>query len=160
MDGSIAGVDADQDLASFEPHYDMITNQDQVQVYETIMGDINGAVTYTLLESARYIKDNRLTPSGFDKTQVSDDIAVRGEAFLDDDFNLGADTITYRVAVDGVSGSLTVTAELGYQTLGYGHLQDLFHDADHHEVARFKQMYESANIRSEIIASAATIVAR
>ena len=159
LDGSIAGVVADQDLASFEPHYDVIMNQDQVQVYETIMEDVNGAVTYTLLEAAGYIKDNRLTPSGFDKTQVGDDIAVRGAALADDDFNLGGDTVTYRVDVGGASGSLTVTAELRYQTLAYGHLQDLFQDADQPEVARFKQMYERANIRSESIASvAATIV--
>jgi hypothetical protein len=123
------------------------------------MEDINGAVTYTLLEAARYIKDNRLTPSGFDKTKVSDDIAVRGEAFLDDEnFNLGTDTVTYRVAVGDASGSLTVTAELRYQTLAYGHLQDLFQDADQPEVARFKGLYEAANIRSESIASDATTV--
>ena len=158
LDGSIAGVDADQDLARFEPHYDVITREDQVQVYETIMEDVNGAVTYTLLEAARYVKDNRLTPSGFDKTQVGDDIAVRGAAFADDDFNLGADTVTYRVDVGGASGSLTVTAELRYQTLAYGHLQDLFRDADQPEVARFKQMYESANIRSERIAAVAATI--
>jgi hypothetical protein len=52
-----------------------------------------------------------------------------------------------------------VTAELRYQTLAYGYLQDLFRDAaDQPEVARFKRLYETANIRSESIASATTVV--
>lgn len=158
--GSIVEVDADKNLTSFEPHYDVITREDQVQVYEAIMGDVNGTVTYTLLEAAGYIKDNRLTPSGFDKTRVSDDIAVFGSAFTDDEnFNLGTDTVTYRVAVGDASSRLTVTAELRYQTLAYGYLQDLFRDAaDQPEVARFKRLYETANIRSESIASATTVV--
>jgi len=157
-DGSISGVDADQNLGSYEPHYQVITRADQVQVYESIMEDVNGAVTYTLLEAARYRKDNRLTPSGFDKDQVADDIAVLGDASNDADFNLGTDTITYRVPVKGASGNLTVTADLRLQTLAYGHLQDLFRDADDQpEVARFKRLYETANIRSESIAAAATM---
>jgi hypothetical protein len=51
-----------------------------------------------------------------------------------------------------------VTADLRYQALAYGYLQDLFRDADDQpEVARFRRLYEAANIRSESIASAATM---
>lgn len=160
-DGSIAGVDADRDQASYEPHYQVITRQDQVQVYESIMENVNGAVTYTLMEAARYRKDNRLTPGGFDKAAVADDIAVLGRAAGDSDFNRGTDTITYRVPLNGASANFSVTADLRLQTLAYGYLQDLFRDADDQpEVARFKRLYETANIRSERIAFATTVVAQ
>ena len=52
-DGSIQGNAADTDPAAYEPHYDVITAADQVQVYEPIMGDTEGKVTYTLLRAAR-----------------------------------------------------------------------------------------------------------
>jgi len=156
--GSIVGVDADNDLTryDYEPHYQEITRSDEVQVYEPIMKDVNGGVTYTLLRAQDYIKDNRIPPAGFDKNGVGDDIRVAGAAVNDPDFNLGSDTITYRVSVD--PGSLTVTAELRFQTLAYGYVKDLFHDQDQPEVARFKRLYEAAAIRSETLASATTLV--
>jgi len=40
------------------------------------MGDSEGNITYTLLRRAQYLKNNRLTPKGFDKTNVTDDVAV------------------------------------------------------------------------------------
>ena len=63
-DGSIAGADNDADPAVFEPHYNLITSADQVQIYEPVMGNSDDEVTYTLLRGAQYLKDNRLTPKG------------------------------------------------------------------------------------------------
>lgn len=156
--GSIVGVDADDDLSryDYEPHYQEITSPEQVQVYEPIMQDVNGAVTYTLLRAAGYRKDNRIPPAGFDKNAVGDDVRIAGEAMNDPDFNLGSDTITYRMPVG--DGSLTVTAELRFQTLAYGYVKDLFHDQDDPEVARFKRLYDGAAIRSETLASVTTLV--
>ena len=68
------GVDADADRATFEPHYDLITSPDQVQVYEAIMGNNLNEVTYTLLRGADYLKDNRLLPQGFDKATAPSDV--------------------------------------------------------------------------------------
>jgi hypothetical protein len=65
-DGRISGNAADQDRASIEPNYRTITQDDQVQVYETVMANSDGEVTFTLLRAARYRKDNRLLPRGFD----------------------------------------------------------------------------------------------
>jgi len=159
-DGSVDGVDSDQDLSSYERHYDVITLEDQVQVYESIMENVDEKVTYTLLEATGYVKDNRLTPTGFDKYNVDDDIAVVGEALGDEDFNRGEDIITYRVPLGKESGKLTVSADLRFQTLAYGHMQDLFEDADHPEVARFERLYNEASIRSERIASTTIVVNR
>jgi hypothetical protein len=41
-DGRISGNDADVDPAAFEPHYDVISAADQVQVYEPVMQDSTG----------------------------------------------------------------------------------------------------------------------
>ena len=41
-DGSVVGVDADADINTFEPHYDLIEFEDQVQIYETIIGNTDG----------------------------------------------------------------------------------------------------------------------
>ncbi len=152
-DGSILYNDGDRDPGTHEPHYELITSEEQVQIYEPIMQDTDGNVTHTLLRAKTYIKDNRLTPLGFDKSLVPEDVAVRGEAFTDADFNLGEDWITYRVPVQE-NRDLVITAELKYQTLAFGHLQDLFRDAGAvPQVATFQDHFRTATIRAETIAS-------
>jgi len=151
-DGSIVGVDADADPDRFEPHYDEVTRADQVQVYEPIMLDTDNRVNYTLLRAAAYVKDNRITPAGFDKNTVPDDIRVAGAAQTDANFNNGSDVITYRIDV-GAAGRVSFEAELKYQTLGYAFVNDLLRDIDNPEVARFASLYDAARIRSETIAS-------
>lgn len=151
-DGSIIGVDADTDLTNYEPHYEVITRQDQVQIYEPIMGDTDNNVTYTLLRAASYLKDNRLTPTGFDKNAVADDVRVAGAAMSDPNFNSGSDIVTYKVNVGSIS-AVSLTAELKYQTLAYGFIRDLFQDNNNPEVAKFQAMYDNATIRSETIST-------
>ena len=156
-DGSIAGVDVDEDSSRYEPHYQRISQADEVQVYEPIMGDSNGNVTHTLLRAATYLKDNRLPPSGFDKLAVPDDVRVAGAAADDPDFGGGSDVVTYKVAVGNASG-LAITAELNYQAQSYGHLQDLFQESDLPEVAAFKLIFEGRGILAETLASATRTV--
>src|SRR6185503_19289886 len=101
--GSIEGNDADADAAAFEPHYTEITQPNQVQIYESIMGTPAGLPTTGLLQATRYLKDNRLLPRGFDKRTAEPDIAVIGEAGADTDFAGGSDRVRYRVAVAGAT---------------------------------------------------------
>lgn len=155
--GSIAGADNDSNQTVFEPHYNLITSVDQVQIYEPVMGDSDGNVTYTLLRGAQYLKDNRLTPKGFNKLAVPDDIKVYGQAANDDDFNQGSDQITYRVPVD-VSGELTVSVSLNYQTIGHGFLIDLYQDEHLKQVQTFRAMYDAQSLKHEQITSAQTTV--
>jgi len=118
-DGSINGNDNDQDGSRFEPHYDRITSADQVQIYEDIMVDYADNVTTGLLYGARYIKDNRLLPTGFDKSTASSDVAVHGAAEGDADFVGGSDRVTYAVSLGSGRAPYTVVAELWYQPIGY-----------------------------------------
>ncbi len=155
-DGSIVGVAEDSDSSTYEPHYQQITQANQVQVYEPIMENSQGAVTHTLIRAAAYIKDNRLTPTGFDKTTAPPDVAVKGAATLDSDFTGGSDTITYTVNV-GDQPYISIDVALKYQTLSFGHLQDLFTDAASvTEVAEFKTYFEASTLRAETLATAHT----
>ncbi|MBE0436167.1 MAG: hypothetical protein IBX56_10230 [Methylomicrobium sp.] len=147
--GSIEGVDADDDRTTFEPHYDRITSADQVQVYEAIMGDSTGQATYTLLRGAQYLKDNRLLPKGFDKATAPNDIKVVGDALTDANFVGGSDEIRYQIS--GLNGSeYTVEAELVHQPLAYSFAQDLFVEPDA-EVQDFKTMFNASNQKTSRI---------
>ena len=153
--GSVQGVDSDFDALAFEPHYDLITSSDQVQVYEAIMGDSDGngnsQVTYTLLRGAIYLKDNRLLPNGFNKLTAPEDVAVAGDAYDDDDFIGGSDQISYRIG--GLAGgNYTVRTELVYQTIAYGFVRDLFED-NSAEVNDFKKMYNESSSKTSVLES-------
>jgi len=154
-DGSIVGADGDESYRQYEPHYNSIVSEDQVLIFESIMGDTRGNVTHSLIEAARHLKDNRLTPVGFDKNIVSSDVAVTGEAFLDNNFNAGIDIFEYKVPVS-VSGTYNISANLVYQPLAFGHLEYLFRDTDLSEVDQFKTIYDSTTLLSETISSAVT----
>ncbi len=147
--GSIEGVDSDVDQSLFEPHYEVITSADQVQVYEAIMMDYKNDVTYTLLRASDYIKDNRILPNGFNKQTAPSDVKVAGAAFTDSNFIGGSDDIRYQLS--GLAAdSYTVTTELVYQTLAYGFAQDLFKDSSK-EVTDFKRLYNASNAKTTVI---------
>ncbi len=154
-DGSIQHVDLDSNPYAPEPHYDEITDATQVQVYEPIMADTDGNVTHTLLRAASYVKDNRLLPAGFDPATAPADIAVHGQAATDDDFIAGSDTVTYRIQLPPADGYF-IEARLRYQTLSFGHLQDLFTDSNLPEVADFEGMFANASLRHELIDQTST----
>jgi len=157
-DGSVDGVDADSDPYAFEPHHELITSPEQVQVYEAIMGDDQGQVTYTLLRGMTYLKDNRILPPGFDKATASRDIRVVGEASADADFVGGSDDVRYRIA--GLSGShYQVTAELIHQPLAYGFARDLFSDSDP-EIRDFQKMFRESDAKSTVMTASTFSVSR
>jgi hypothetical protein len=135
-DGSIIGNDNDIDPTQFEQHFQAIVQQDQVQIYEAILRDSEREVTTTLLRAAGYLKDNRLLPGGFDKSAPYEDIAVRGLAFEDIDFDEAFDQIQYVIAVGDSTGPYQVTVELLYQSVGYRWIANL-DDQSGPEIERF-----------------------
>jgi hypothetical protein len=149
-DGSIAGNDADAAQAAYEPHHQVISSSDQVQIYEPIMKNSDGQVTYTLLRAASYAKDNRLLPRGFDKGTASEDIAVRGDAASDEDFVGGSDAVTYQIDLQGTSGPFTLSAALLYQTLSYRFAEDLDQDGTP-LIERFTRYYRESDRRPAIL---------
>lgn len=141
--GEIIGLDE-----PYEPHHDVITSSDQVQVYQSLMQDVNGDITYTLLRGAAYAKDNRLPPAGF-KTTFADyqAVAVVGRAVFDDDFldgelSDGVDRVSYKMAAQ--EGEYDITVAMLYQTMA----PRFFNDLVKHESAlvnRFGQFYSATD---------------
>jgi hypothetical protein len=145
----------------YEPHHDVVTEPGQVPIYETIMDDAQGNLTWTLLSAAGYRKDNRLPPMGFlSSAAVYDSVRIEGLALQDPDFNVdargegsGADIVHYRLPMPEV-GPVTVLVEACYQTLPprvFTHLAS--HDTP--EVHLFSQMYDEADKAPSILASMA-----
>lgn len=156
-DGSIVGNDNDADPAHFEPHYTEIHNADQVQIYESIIGDENGHVTTGLLTGVRYLKDNRLLPDGFDKQTADKDVAVIGDAFNDPGFTGGTHRIRYSAPLGAAAGPFTVDAELWYQPIGFRWANNLkmYNRAD--EPRRFNIYFDSMKSTTAALLAHSTV---
>jgi hypothetical protein len=156
--GAIAGNANDEDPAGYEPHYDEIRSAEQVQIYESVMVDQKGTPTTGLLQGVQYVKDNRLLPRGFDKSTASADVAVRGAAASDTDFQGGGDRVRYAVDVSKGQGPITVDVELRFQTISFRWARNLATYASA-ETKRFASYYDSMAQGSSvaIVRVAATI---
>jgi len=151
-DGGIAGVDEDINSALWEPHHEVITEATQVQVYQAITGNDDDERTHSLLNSAYFLKDNRLTPAGFDKNNVPADVAVLGLAQNDANFNLGSDTTKYLARLNGGTAPYNVTVYFRYQPISKGHLDDLFLNSDRiPSIDHFRTMYERSPYKDEVM---------
>jgi hypothetical protein len=137
-------LDIEKAGAGWEPHHEVISRHDEVQIYETIMGDGDGAYTYLLMRAASYLKDNRLLPRGFNEDYSRyNDIRPHGVE-SDEDFVGGSDTVAYRVPV-GNARAFNVEVTLFYQTASARFITELFQN-DTGEVRAFRTMYERADL--------------
>jgi hypothetical protein len=153
-DGSIVGNDNDADPHRYEPHYREITNPQQVEIFEPILGDAHGNVTTGLLSAVGYLKDNRLLPSGFDKQSGPRDIAVVGDALNDPNFTDKGSTTRYVISTAAAPGPFHVRAELWYQPIGFrwAHNLEPYSAA---EPQRFVHYYKSEAHRSAVVLASA-----
>lgn len=160
-DGMIVGNDNDADPTKFEPHYDVISSPDQVEIYEPILGDTSGKPTTTLLLASQYLKDNRILPFGYDKTTAPADIGVYGDAATDANFIGGSDHVTYQIALGSTTGKVTVEAELVYQVIAYRwaeNLRELANPDTAPEITDFLNYYKGMPNIPELIAKTSTEV--
>lgn len=114
-------------------------------------------LTTGLLSGARYVKDNRPLPRGFDKTTVSDDIAVRGEASADPNFGSASDQLRYVLDLPTAPGPLTIGVELRYQPIGYRWAQN-FGGYDARETTRFLSYYDAMAAGSTLAFTQTSVV--
>ncbi len=134
-----------------QPHYDSIQKSDEVQVYETMMSDSNGKVTFSLLRGSAFLKDNRLLPKGW---SLDDDqfkpIQPSGTG-SDANFLGGGDSTTYSVALP--PGRYRVEARLLFQSLSSRYMEELFQTSSP-EVELFQSMYRNMDLTPEVIDTA------
>ena len=113
-----------------------------------------------LLHAASYLKDNRIPPQGFTRSQAAaiDVQTLPAGIGSDTDFNAGAgaegsgtDTVHYQVDLATINGPYAVDARLLYQSV-----QPAFIDSMHsltQRVTRFKSMAQQQPPTVEVLAS-------
>jgi len=156
--GRIDGNDNDGDPLRYEPHFRDIRRREDVQIYESIIGDAAGSVTTGLLIGTRYLKDNRLLPRGFDKATAEADIAVVGDASSDNDFSGGSDRVRYLVDTPADGAPFQVEVTLRFQPIGYRWARN-FDRYTAIELRRFSSYYNAmAGESTMAVASAKTTI--
>ena len=150
---------ADEDVP-YEPHYQVIDQPEQVQIYEIVMFDDENNFTTILNRAFAPIKDNRLVPVGFSTTHdVYDTTFMAGNVLDDLDFNFeegiegsGSDRLYYHIPMNSYEGTMTVTVSVQYQTLHPVWLNQMFSD-ETPEINLFKQMVEEADLSPVFVTS-------
>jgi len=150
----------------YEPHHNVITQGDQVQIYEFVMGDVNYDVTTTLLRAVHRLKDNRLVPIGYRVSHPSQDTtAIAGLALNDPDFNHdgngvegnGGDIVHYHIPVNGYGGTVQVKASVWFQQVPPRWNQEMF---AHHGtyIDPFQALFTTADNTPELVAADSLMV--
>ncbi len=144
----------------YEPHYDIISSADEVQIWESVMGDTEGDVTVKLMHGAKYLKDNRIPPRGFGAGAMGGDtigtVGTDGDANFnpyDGEKFTGSDDVSYRIALDpSWKAPFTVTVDLCYQSIKPAFIENLDeHDAP--EISKMHLYYESTPQKVEVVQS-------
>lgn len=150
----------------YEPHHNVITQEDQAQIYEFVMGDVNFDVTTTLLRAVHRLKDNRLVPQGYSLSHPSQDTtAVAGLALLDPDFNHdadgtegnGGDIVHYHIPLGGYTGPVEVKARMWFQQVPPRWNQEML--SYHGErIDPFRDLYLAADNTPELVVADSVMV--
>jgi hypothetical protein len=123
---------------AYQRHHQLITSDDQVQIYEELTRDADGNLTTSFIRRDEEVKDNRLLPIGW--TEKGPDPSLNGEflhatfpkgdAANDPDYrnHKGNDTVTYKVELpaDVDRRNVSVRATLYYQSIPPYYLQQRF----------------------------------
>jgi hypothetical protein len=142
----------------------VIRSEDQAQIYEMVMGDVNGNWTTVLERAKTPLKDNRLTPLGFLTSHPSYDTTVIANVPESDvDFNRyanglegsGSDVVHYRVPMNSYAGQINVTARVWYQSAPPRYMTEMF-AFDTPEINTFRAMYEAAGPAPVLVKEATT----
>lgn len=115
---------------TWQPHWRIITGSKYAQIYESRTKDLQGLLTTSFLGLAKPVKDNRLTPAGWNAngpyaswtTPVAVPTATNPGYYN----GRGSDLVTYRLPATIASRVKSVRAVLNYQSIPPYYLQDRF----------------------------------
>lgn len=141
------------------PHYNIIREESECQIYEYIITDVNGDITTVLEQADGSLKDNRLPPKGFSTSHSSyDTTLIYGAALIDPNFNYegteegsGADIVSYHIPLNGYSGNINVSAKVFYQSIAPRWIKPMF-DESTPEIEIFRSMYNAADLSPVLVA--------
>ncbi|MFL5103795.1 MAG: hypothetical protein ACJ8E5_24615, partial [Xanthobacteraceae bacterium] len=162
----------DPDARIHQPHYAVITRQDQAQIYQELVSTPpnvaaptcspgakpEGQLTTSFLSICAKVKDNRLLPQGFlplaDRIEISralgagaDMAEESGPTEVGDDpeyVNGGRDAVVYRIPLSELSGKpAAVEATLYYQATPPFFLQDRFCTSNSTDTKRLYYLAEN-----------------
>src|SRR6185436_13405923 len=117
----------------FQPHFQVITNETQAQIYEEIVADTEGKITTSFVGLDHPLKNNRFLPKGWRSDgPLAEFTTPHGEAENDPDYDgksgaPGADTLRYRIPFNARSESIVaVRVTLNYQSIPPYYLKQRF----------------------------------
>lgn len=144
----------------YEGHHNVINQNNVSQIYELVMGDVNGDFTSVLERAAVILKDNRIPPDGFTTTApMYDTVQISADALNDADFNKvnsiegsGRDKVHFAIPVSGVTGAVQIKAKLFYQSVPPKWLDEMF-TLSSPAIDTFKTMFQNADQQPVLVAS-------
>ncbi len=135
-----------------EPHRDVIRSADEVQIWQAVMADADGAPTHVLLRGVEWLVDDRLLPSGWSPDHPDAARTAPVGVDGDDDFTGGSDRVRFEVEV-AAEGPMSIEAALLFQPLSARWAEELFRWEDP-AIERFRRMHDAADKAPEVLASA------
>ncbi len=133
------------------PHVDVVTKDNQIPVWETVVVDAAGKPTTELVAMARYKKDNRILPKGWKKDGPYGKETAPAGIGDDKDFLGGSDTVHYDLDLgkDIEDGGVMI-ARLFYQTIPPVWALDL-QKVETKEAKLFMKLYKKSPTSTEIL---------
>jgi hypothetical protein len=142
----------------YQKHHEVITSDDQVQIYEELTRDGDGNFTTSFIRRDDDVKDNRLLPIGWTKKGPDPSLNGRflkatyphGNAEHDPDYGngRGMDRVQYRVELppDVDPSQVSVRASLYYQSIPPYYLDQRFRIGKGEATRRLYYLTSSVNL--------------
>jgi hypothetical protein len=152
VDGDAEPLPTEFSRTEWEPHHDVITSQDQVQIFEERHLDDRGNLTTSFLALAQRVKDNRLQPVGWSTTkqyaEETKPVGTDDPAFFD---GSGTDDVLYRIPLRFIRRAARVRVAVHYQAIPPYYLRDRFATAQGPETQRLFYVTSRLNVTGEPI---------
>lgn len=137
----------------FQPHYEVINDESQVQIYEEVIADPQGKITTSFVGLDQVLKNNRLLPKGWRSDgPYGEFTAPHGDAEHDPEYinksgATGADRIVYRIPLnDRTRAAVSVRVTLNYQAIPPSYLRDRFTIGKGAETQRLAYLTSHLNV--------------
>ena len=141
----------------YQPHYQKITSQSQVQIYEELMKNPEGIFTTSFVALETQVKENRLQPRGWSpKGPYAERTHPDANTAKDADYSngSGADQITYSIPLSEINGTPAwVSANVYYQTIPPYYLNQRFTDSKLPDTARLESYTSELKVENTPVAN-------